>query len=194
MCYYCTKAAASGTDLVGHQLLHHLDQETERKFSIRKLEFDESLGYKIYRSKHFGVPLTELQKQQKDGKKIYIDEEQQKVLYKRPVTYSSDEHSDEYDSSIDQQTISNGLKVLQSIGRDQDFVAVMEALANGKLSTKNMALHLLLDVGMQLRNEQFQVRYSQTTLDFWLIVQKLFRGKGIRFFRGFSGACEREGN
>jgi hypothetical protein len=29
------------------------------------------------------------------------------------------------------------------------------------------------------------VRYSNETLDFWLTVQKLFKGKGVNFFRGF---------
>jgi hypothetical protein len=29
------------------------------------------------------------------------------------------------------------------------------------------------------------VRYSNETLEFWLIVQKLFKGKGVNFFRGF---------
>ena len=28
------------------------------------------------------------------------------------------------------------------------------------------------------------MRYSQTSLDFWLVVKKLFKGKGIRFFSG----------
>ena len=31
------------------------------------------------------------------------------------------------------------------------------------------------------------MRYSDTTLTFWATVQKLFKGKGVNFFRGFKG-------
>ena len=58
-------------------------------------------------------------------------------------------------------------------------------LQSGKLDVKNMALHLLLDVGQFLNaNAPSRMRYSKTSLDYWLVIQKLFKGKGVRFFRG----------
>ena len=49
----------------------------------------------------------------------------------------------------------------------------------------NIALNLLLDLRQYLNQQSStQMRYSQTSLDFWLVVKKLFKGKGVRFFTG----------
>ena len=55
--------------------------------------------------------------------------------------------------------------------------------------TGNIALHLLLDVGQFLRQQTVHAfRYKEVTKDFWTLVQKLFNGKGVRFFSGSKGA------
>ena len=77
------------------------------------------------------------------------------------------------------------LDILKQIGRCDDFISVLESIVSGKLDVKNMALHLLLDVGQFLNaNAPSGMRYLKTSLDYWLVIQKLFKGKGFRFFRG----------
>ena len=77
------------------------------------------------------------------------------------------------------------LKFLGEEGRRVDLITIIESIVSGKLSIKNIALNLLLDLGQYLnQTSSGLMRYSKTTLDFWTIVQKLFKGKGIRFFTG----------
>ena len=74
---------------------------------------------------------------------------------------------------------------LKETNRENDFVSVIKCLASGKLSMNNIALSLLLDLGQYLNQQSStQMRYSQTSLDFWVVVQKLFKCKGVRFFTG----------
>ena len=55
-----------------------------------------------------------------------------------------------------------------------------------RILTENITLHLLLDIGNFYSKDSINaVRYSNETLEFWLTVQKLFKGKGVNFFRGF---------
>ena len=55
-----------------------------------------------------------------------------------------------------------------------------------RILTENIAFHLLIDIGNFYSKDSINaVRYSNETLDFWLTVQKLFKGKGVNFFRGF---------
>ena len=76
------------------------------------------------------------------------------------------------------------ISALKEMGREQDFVSVLRNIADRKI-TRNVALHLLLDVGQFLRQETVHgMRYSEVTKDFWTLVQKMFKGKGVRFFLG----------
>ena len=55
-----------------------------------------------------------------------------------------------------------------------------------RILTENIAFHLLLDIGNFYSKDSINaVRYSNETLEFWLTVQKLVKGKGVNFFRGF---------
>ena len=77
------------------------------------------------------------------------------------------------------------IKVFEDVGRGEDFLSVLRASANGTLVPQNIAVHLLLDIGHMLSQESLQnIRYNSTTLDFWTLVYKMFRGKATRFFRG----------
>ena len=71
------------------------------------------------------------------------------------MTNSGDEHTDECDTSIDQQVIPNGQGITinwsWSIFHSSDGNA-----SNGTLSTTNMALPLPLDVGTQLQHNNFK--------------------------------------
>jgi hypothetical protein len=49
-----------------------------------------------------------------------------------------------------------------------------------------IAFHLLLDIDKFYSKDSINaVRYSNETLEFWLIDQKLLKGKGVNFFRSF---------
>ena len=70
------------------------------------------------------------------------------------MTNSGDEHN-ECDTSIDQQVIPNGQGITINWSWSR-FHGSNRNTSTGTLSTTNMALPLLLDVGTQLQDEQFQ--------------------------------------
>ena len=77
------------------------------------------------------------------------------------------------------------INVLKEMQRYDDFVTVMKCIRE-RILTENIALHLLLDIGNFYSKDSINaVRYSNETLEFWLTVQKLVKGKGVNFFRGF---------
>ena len=78
---------------------------------------------------------------------------------------------------------------MESNGRRNDFVKTLKSIADKTLPINNIALNLLLDIGRFLDcNTVHNMRYNKTTLDFWTIFHKLFRGKGIRFMRGLKAS------
>jgi hypothetical protein len=59
------------------------------------------------------------------------------------------------------------LPIMETIDRHHDFISVLKSLVEGTLDVKNVALHLLLDIGKFLRqNTLTNMRYHQTSLDF----------------------------
>ena len=77
------------------------------------------------------------------------------------------------------------LKILEQSGQKSHFIDTLKSIHSGKMKVTNIAFQLLLDVGHYLSLEcSSQMRYSKTSLDFWCIVQKLFKGKALRFFSG----------
>ena len=164
------------------------------------------MGCFAYESKHFKVPTKSLADKTKLGCTILIDMDSQKIRVKRPVNdnenetmsgelATTDSSQSDYtdkpasDDTIDMQSIlpllPKVVELMQSVGRNDDFVAVLKAISDKTLSVNNIALHLLLDIGQFLRqNTVYNIRYHQTTLNFWTVFHKLFKGKGIRFFRG----------
>ena len=74
------------------------------------------------------------------------------------------------------------LMVLKETNRENDFVSVIKCLASGKLSMNNIALNILLDLGQYLNQQSStQMHYSPTSLDFWVVVQKLSTVKEFAF-------------
>ena len=77
------------------------------------------------------------------------------------------------------------INVLKEMQRYDDFVTVTKCIRE-RILTENIAFHLLLDIGNVYSKYSINaVRYSNETLEFWLTVQKLFKGKGVNFVRGF---------
>ena len=85
------------------------------------------------------------------------------------------------------------LQQFADIGRENDFLSLLQCVADGRLDINNIALHLILDMGQFLSKTKVNsMRYSNVTLDFWLLVARLFKGKALRFFRGFMADGQKE--
>lgn len=69
----------------------------------------------------------------------------------------------------------------------EDFIAVDKCICSGQL-IDNITLHWLFDVANFFSNPTASsMRYSQRSMAFWLTVEKLFKGKGVKIFRGYKG-------
>ena len=67
----------------------------------------------------------------------------------------------------------------------QDFMLLVTQLANGKLSPLNIAFLLCLErAKWQSLKSTTQMKYRDVTKSFWLVVYRLLKGKGLRFFSG----------
>ena len=70
-------------------------------------------------------------------------------------------------------------------GNLEDFVNLIEQLANGHLPCNNIVLLLLLDrVRFQKCGNTVGMRYRKVTKLFWSIVYRLCKGVGLKFFGG----------
>ena len=66
-----------------------------------------------------------------------------------------------------------------------DFVSVLNALSKGYIS-ENISFHLILDIGRFYGNSTVSnMRYSEEPMSFWVTIERLFKGRGINFFRGY---------
>ena len=83
------------------------------------------------------------------------------------------------------EQLSRALCEFQSMGRLNDFKHVLKSISDGLLRD-NIVFHLLLDLGQLYGSPTIhRMRYSHETLSFWVIFQKLLKGKGINFFLGY---------
>ena len=83
--------------------------------------------------------------------------------------------------------LSDGLESFHEMNRYDDFVSVLKCICEG-IMTDNIGFQLLMDVGNFYSKDTVKnTRYTDQTLAFWVTVKKLFKGKGINFFRGFKG-------
>ena len=211
MCYFCSKTAREPKEIIEHSCKYHL--QPGRKFSMRKKLLDESTGFFHYASTHFDLELNSIATKLHNGYKVYIDAEKKRISFKRPlVTDKVGDSSVPENKTRDNQlsevvphdTQTSTLKELQAIlptlvqflediGRSEDFLSSLTAISTGRLSLDNMALHLFLDIGQLLRTPQNMMKYSKTSIDFWTVIQKLFKGKAIRFFKGATSHKEIRG-
>ena len=67
----------------------------------------------------------------------------------------------------------------------QDFILLVTQLADGSLSPLNIAFLLCLErAKWQSLKSTTQMRFRNVTKKFWLVVYRLLKGKGLRFFSG----------
>ena len=192
MCYWCNTRSSSVYNILEHEE-HSLSSHSEvlsSKFSVRRRELDPLDGTFKYRSLHFPFTLTSIQEDLHKGKKLIIDLDELKIRYKRCHQDDSSEKVINVDRSTQTDSdlyalVTEALETLQDVGRGSDFISLLKCI-NEHMLQDNIAFHLVLDVAHFLTlNNVSQMRYNKTSIMFWVIVQKLFKGKGINFFRGY---------
>ena len=114
-----------------------------------------------------------------------------KIRFKRKhpeEVYSTTEKQDSYtttDNSDLSELFFEVINVMDQYGRKDDFISMLHAIKDGYL-LQNIAFHLLLDVGLFYGLSSISnMRYDKQSLAFWITVHKLFKGRGINFFRGY---------
>ena len=187
MCYIC-HFRGTGGEVVNHTLTStchvHLPKQT---FSMRRKCLDHCSGQEAFSSLHYTEPIEVMLQNIKSGMKLYFDEQTRKIHYKRPIA--------EDKNITDSQTITEDADIynllpyvidqLQQMDRLSDFVSLLHAIKNSYI-LKNIAFHLLLDVSnFYSKTSISSMRYSKESLSFWLTVHKLFKQRGINFFRGY---------
>ena len=190
MCYYCETGACLPQILLNHILENHEHDKNRVSFRVRKISPDTGCWY--YQSVHFPVSLVEIKDRLAQGFKPFLDVTNNTIRFKRSFdeheVHVTHEKQNEPSDSKSSNILEDVLNVMASIGREDDFLSILHSLVSGELSPDNIALHLLLDVGQFLRQPKVNcMRYSNVSKDFWLIVMKMFKGRGLRFFRGFMG-------
>ena len=82
-------------------------------------------------------------------------------------------------------TLRNLVENLYVTGCLPDFMTLINQLASGDLSPSNIAFLLCLErARWQSLKTTTQMRFRDVTKKFWLVVYRLLKGKGIRFFSG----------
>ena len=85
----------------------------------------------------------------------------------------------------DQELIRNLVERLYTGNCLPDFMLLITQLANGSLSPSNIALLLCLErAKWSSLKTTTQMRFRSVTKKFWLVVYRLLKGKGLRFFSG----------
>ena len=185
---------------------HYVRNHTSEKFSIRRVILKEDTGDFMLQSVHFPLKVCDIVKRAKDGQECRFNIDSARLTFIEAPEHARDDEdrSDRTavpdlceappgtmaEESLDVQDICmRAMEAVKQTGRGQDFVSVLTALANGTLEPENIVVHCLLDIGNFLSAESLRnVRYNTTTLDFWSLVYKMFRGKATRFFRGTMSA------
>ena len=98
------------------------------------------------------------------------------------------ESQSEYSVEYLKQLLDAALQVMSNIGRLHDFVSLLEAIGKGLLSN-NVAIHLCLDIGALRRVKALStMSYPKISMDWWLTVKIVLKGKALELFRGYMGA------
>ena len=196
-CYYCPLESSSVNVIIKHYATSH----GESQFSIRHKILHEETGIFNYKSAHFPMRARDIVELVRSGQTCIVDVQNAKISFTKTDTKIPDVNGDTMDTvpvrdeaphaddrpeyTCTKELINRVIDVIGQSGRRDDFISVLGALADGTLDADHISMHLLLDIVNFLSAETISsVRYSNTTLDFWSLVFKMFRGKATRFFRG----------
>ena len=77
---------------------------------------------------------------------------------------------------------------MDRLGRLDDFISLLDVIGKGTLDN-NVAVHLCLDIGTFHRVKILsQMTYPKISMDWWLTVKIILKGKALQLFRGYMGA------
>ena len=171
-----------------HAVTRHI--ETHKTFSLRQEQLDEVSGHMILISVHFDVSLREIKERIDGNQKVIIDIRSKRITFKRPITTPVAERCNN-DVGIDTDhnflygLIPGVLERICEMNRLDDFISLLQAICDGKLQN-NIALHLLLVIGQFYSLTDIrQMKYSNDSINFWLTLKKIFKGRGVNFFQGY---------
>lgn len=159
---------------------------------MRRQFLNEHNGQLMFRSVHFPIHISDIVKEIESGKQCTVDLDAAKIYFQeftgnintsepdesKPENMQNDtiiekSKADEKECTRDdtlQELFEKTNKLFEETGRGDDFKAVLRAFSNGTLNPQNIAVHLLLDIGNLLSSSSFKnVRYSDTTLDFYIL-------------------------
>ena len=174
---------AETDDLITHTIQNHKDET----FSCKNCELDPASGVIRFRFYHFNASVASIRSRIFDGEKAILDlPGKDEIRFKRNQT-------DQMHSNDKETQIGDYLKLFYDIlysidsvlNRRSDFINLLRAIQSGHLMN-SIALHIMLDAGRFYGLKDIrQMRYVDESLNIWLTVKKLFKNKGINFFRGY---------
>ena len=200
MCYTCKYTSKTAEDILNHTIACH---GTNNNFSIRTKQLCEKTGCLKYKSVHFPILLSEIEKKRR-GNKISIDVQECRISFKRlsgvsdptshvekaiKLNYANGTQFSETNTDYSNvyKLIPAAIHEMEKMNRLDDFTSLLSVIGTGIMNS-NIAFHLILDVARFYSLESIaSMRYSEESMDFWLTVFKLFKRKGVNFFRGFKG-------
>ena len=186
-----------------HEVRQHL--QDANKLSFRQRCLDPASGRIVWQSIHFNATLYEVKKMYDENRQVVIDMESKTLRYKRKLddgggslqsviiqdsdVVTTETELQENNGPTDDELLKivrPAFDLIQEQGRGEDFLSVLTSIANGTLPPTNITLQLLLDIGPFLSVEKVSnVRYNSLIMNFWATLYKLFKGKALRFFRGY---------
>ena len=174
--------------MLSHTLSTH---NKDQQFSARKVVLDECTGRSAYRSIHYNVSIQEIKRRIEQGTTPVFGSEN-KIRFKRKepevninTTVTTQDSQTSTDNCELSELIHDVIHVMNEHNRKEDFIHTLHAIRKGHL-LQNVAFHLLLDIGLFYSQSSISnMRYSEQSLSFWMTVQKLFKSRGINFFRGY---------
>ena len=187
---------------------HHAEND-DNMLSIRQKVLDPKTAAMAWQYVHFGIPLHEVRDLCQKTKHVVIDMTNKTLQYEKSSEESTDLDTVEFDEmeavvndpNMDPtdeellQTIRDTYNVIEQQGRGRDFLSVLNAISRRTLSAANITVQLFLDIGSFLSVERVScVRYNPLTMNFWSTVYKLFKGKALRFFRGYMAGTGNTGD
>lgn len=150
-----------------------MQEHSHLKFKVRRLVLDGATGKNALQSIHFPTYVSEMIKKIRSGRKCIIDLDNQCIRYKQTLNHSADndveDDGDSQDAAVesvgkidndnnDSTAMRNVMVAAMDIideetRRGEDFISVMQAIVDGTLDPKNIALQLVLDIGKFLSDQ-----------------------------------------
>ena len=79
---------------------------------------------------------------------------------------------------------------MKELNRFDDFVSLLRCIKE-RILDHNISFHLTLDVGQFYGLDSIhEMRYNSTSLEWWLVIKKILKGKGINLHRAYKAPSD----